>query len=271
MALNQNFNLFQLDTTEIEFELDVFSYDLTHNLKLTDEAAFIVAQTQTGGQILLKSTYGWNRGIYNGNYNGKANSSNFSDGLPQGSSLVGNYQFVIPTTGESSTTSTDGTGAIVNITINYLNNTNVLSSFSPSVVGGGHGFESGDTLTINKENFTDTGGTDATTDLVITLDSTTQPSPTAHPDNVGGVEITGDQNYLGPITLKVSVSQSDYTSMGPNVDKTPKKYYYELVGGVLNDYDLPVTQPEYFTQVIAQGYITVHTSLFTEHGFRESP
>ena len=275
MALNQDFTIFKGDLIDIEFEVENLPspttgapYTLTYNLKNSDQAAFIVALTNTGGQLVLKSTTSWNRGLYTGNYNSFANSTAFSNGLPQGSSLLGNYQFVVPTTGESSTTSTDGQGAIVNITINYLNNTNVMSSFSPSVVGGGHGYVSGDTLTINKENFTDTGGTDATTDLVITLDSTTQPLPNAHPDNVGGVEIAGLDSHNGPQKIKVSITGSDYATLGTNVDNTPKQYYYELVAGVLKDYSLPVVQPEFETQVVAQGTITVNPSLFTENEFR---
>ena len=227
--------------------------------------------------LLLKSTFNWNRGLYNGNINNKANSTAFSNGLPQGSIIADTYQFIIPTTGESSTTSTDGQGAVINVTINYINQ-NELASFSPSIIGGGHGFVSGDTLTIKKENFTDSGGTDATTDLVITLDSDTQPLPNAHPDNIGGVEIIAENSFLGPVQVKVSITGSDYDSislanpnpqgLSPNSDKSSKEYYYELVAGVLKNYTVVSHTPEFETQVIAQGKITVNPSLFTENGFR---
>lgn len=274
MALNQDFTLFKGDTIDIEYQVEALPspttgapYSSTYNMAQFDQAAFIVGQNNTGGQIVLKSTFLWNRGIYNGSYNSRANATAFSNGLPQGSVIAGSYQFIIPTTGESSTTSTNGQGAVINVTINYINQ-NELASFSPSIIGGGHGFVSGDTLTIKKENFTDSGGTDATTDLVITLDSDTQPLPNAHPDNVGGVEVIAENSFFGPVSIEVSITGSDYSALTTNVDNSSKEYYYELIGGVLKNYSLTSHTPEFETQVIAQGTITVNPSLFTENGFR---
>jgi len=275
MALNQDFTLFEGDTIDIEYQVEALPspttgapYSSGYNMAQFDQAAFIVGQNNTGGQIVLKSTFLWNRGIYNGSYNSRANATAFSSGLPQVGSLAGSYQFIVPTTGESSTTSTNGQGAVINVAINLINNVNVLASFSPSAVGGGHGFVSEDTLTIKKENFVDDNGTAASTDLIITLDSDTQPLPNALPDNVGGVEVIAENSSQGPVSIEVSITGSDYSALATNADNSPKEYYYELIGGVLKNYSLTSHTPEFETQVIAQGTITVKASLFTESGFR---
>ena len=266
--LGQYITVFEDDTFDLEFQIEVIATSNNYSLEPTDQVWFGVATAPGNSYILQKANSGWDRGLYPGVYYSFTNSSTFNYVLPQVESMFQQLTFTVPTSGESTVTG-GGTGATMTVTITNDGSNNVLSTSHPYVNENtynynGIGFTDSSVITILAANFEDTLGNVATEDLVITLAAGTNATP--FPPTTGDIEIEGT---LANPSVKVSFNQDDFEeSSGPL--STDTEYYWELVASkhrfgvqLVNQDILPQHD-----QVIATGYMYVSSSMFSVAGYR---
>lgn len=254
-ATGQNIVVFEDDTFELEFEVEVFGFTAPYNISSIDNVWFGIATAPGNTYIHQKANANWDKGLFTGVYYNYTNVSAFNAGLPS-DGAAGNYTL------EPDSTSGTGAGAVFQLQIvQVIGGDDFLASFSPQVTNGGIGYQAGDTLTFNASNFPG-----ATEDLVITLTEGTYPIAGADfPPNTGDIEIISPEGVLGPASVKVYFDQSDFdASSGPL--ETEVKYYWELVIGETFSYSVNSHRED--TQVVATGYMYVSSSMFSIAGYR---
>jgi len=269
--LGQYITVFEDDTFDLNFQVDVIAPSSNYSLAATDQVWFGIATAPGNSYILQKANSGWDKGLYPGTYYTFTNAATFNAGLPQDDSTwFEQYFFQVPTTGESTVTG-GGQGANFQVRIGSDGSNIILLTGYPLVdvnnvnVTNGIGYTDDSVITIFASNFVNGNGNAATNDLVITLGPGTNATP--FPPTTGDIEIEGT---LENPSVKVSFNQDDFAaSSGPL--STDTEYYWELVaskfrGGVAF---VPTSTVEpHHTQVMATGYMYVSSSMFSVAGYR---